>query len=161
MRTNPLKVCRIAFGATFLIVVACRSGGPANDTTELVDRRIAVALPVEGQQAVLEEMRQMLGAMGGAMAAAARDDSTALLAAIAPARSAAAADPKLEALLPAGWKVLAERTHMGFDELATSSVLAARRYLLKDTALVRLAQLTTACTACHQTYRITIRSARR
>ena len=121
-----------------------------------IDPRTVVALPAEGQQAVLREMRQMLGAVGGAMAAAAKEDTTALLRALAPAGSAAAADPALESLLPAGWKELAERTHGGFDELAA----AARRTPgpgLKDTVLVRLARLSESCAACHETFRVAVR----
>jgi len=122
-----------------------------------IDPRTAVILPADGQQAVLREMRQMLGALGGAMAAAATGDTAALLAAVAPAGSAAAADPALEALLPTEWKELAERTHGGFDSLAAAVRRTRGERPLKDTVLVRLAELTGSCTACHETYRVTVR----
>lgn len=122
-----------------------------------IDTRTAVVLPADGQQAVLREMRQMLGAMGGAMAAAVNGDTTALLAALAPAGSAAAADPAIEALLPAAWKELAERTHGGFDSLTTAVRQTRGKPALKDTVLVRLAQISAACTACHEAFRVTVR----
>jgi cytochrome c556 len=115
-----------------------------------------VALPPDGQQAVLREMRSMLGAMGGAMAAAASNDTVALLRALLPAGSAAAADPALEASLPPAWRELAERTHGGFDSLA-AVVRRMRGEGLKDTVLVRLARVSTACSACHETFRVTLR----
>jgi hypothetical protein len=102
-------------------------------------------------------MRQMLGAIGGALSAAARGDTGAVIAALAPARSAAAADPALEALLPTTWKELAERTHGGFDSL-TASVRSAQVGLgVKDTVLVGVARIIGSCTACHETFRITVR----
>lgn len=121
------------------------------------DPRTPVPLPAEAQQAVLREMRQLLGAVGGAMAGAANGDTAAVLAALAPAGSAAAADPALEALLPAGWKDLAERTHSDFDSLAAAVRRTPGRQALKDTVLVRLAGLSGGCASCHETYRVTIR----
>lgn len=121
------------------------------------DPRTAVALPADGQQAVLREMRQLLGALGGAMAAAAKGDTAALYASLAPAGSAAAADPALESMLPTGWKELAERTHGGFDSLAVAVRRTPDGQALKDTVLVRLAQLSGSCAACHETYRVAVR----
>jgi cytochrome c556 len=122
-----------------------------------IDSRTAVVLPADDQQAVLREMRQMLGAVGGAMAAAAKGDTAALLAAVAPAGSAAAADPAIDSLLPTAWKELAERTHGGFDSLAAAVRRAHGRQALKDTVLVRLARLGGSCTECHETFRVTVR----
>jgi cytochrome c556 len=121
------------------------------------DSRTPVALPVEGQQAVLLEMRRMLAAIGGALSAAARSDTGAVLAALAPAGSAAAADAAIEALLPATWKELAERTHGGFDSLAAAVRRTRNRPALKDTVLVGIARVSASCTACHETFRITVR----
>ncbi len=121
------------------------------------DQRTPVVLSMEGQQAVLHEMRQMLTAIGGVLSAAARVDTTAALAALAPAGSAAAADPALEALLPAPWKELAERTHGGFDSLAASVRRAQSATALKDTVLAGVARINESCNACHETYRITVR----
>ena len=165
MRARGRRAWRVSLCAALLLGSACGSRGSASGKSvaadSSADRRVPVALPTDAQQAVLEEMRQMLNAMGGAMAAAARDDTTAFFAAIAPARSAAAADPKLEALLPTGWKVLAERTHGGFDQLAASARFAAKRHALRDTTLVGLSRLLAACTACHQSFRVTVQDTRR
>ena len=120
------------------------------------DQRIAVPLPAEAQQAVLREMRQMLGSIGGAMSAAAKGDSSALQAALAPAGSAAAADPAIERSL-ADWKELAERTHGGFDSLAIAARGTHNASARKDTVLVRLAQISGSCTSCHETFRVTVR----
>ena len=160
--TNALPRCapRVAFALTgFFALLACgsRSDTAARATSATKDPRTAVALPAEGQQAVLKEMRQMLGAIGGALSAAARADTAAALAALAPAGSAAAADPALEALLPASWKELAERTHGGFDSLSTAVRLARSSPALKDTVLAGVARITASCTACHDTYRLTVR----
>jgi cytochrome c556 len=113
-------------------------------------------LPAEGQQAVLREMRQMLGAIGGVLAAAARGDTAALVAAVAPAGSAAAADPALDSVLPTAWKELAQRTHLGFDSLAATVRRTHDRRALQDAVMMRVAQLIPSCTACHETYRITL-----
>jgi cytochrome c556 len=102
-------------------------------------------------------MRQMLGAIGGALSAAARQDTGSVLAVLAPAGSAAAADPALEALLPATWKELAERTHVGFDSLTAAVRRARPGPELKDTVLVGLARITGSCTACHETFRVTVK----
>ncbi|HSQ31469.1 MAG TPA: hypothetical protein VLN49_16550 [Gemmatimonadaceae bacterium] len=143
-----------------LALLACDSSPKARDTalsTTTKDPRTPVALPADGQQAVLREMRQMLGAIGGALSAAARQDTASVLAALAPAGSAAAADPALEALLPATWKELAERTHFGFDTLAAAVRRSRGGPALKDTVLVGLARISGSCTACHDTFRITVR----
>ncbi|HEX7977813.1 MAG TPA: hypothetical protein VF461_04380 [Gemmatimonadaceae bacterium] len=121
------------------------------------DPRTPVALPADGQQAVLREMREMLGAIGGALSAAAREDTTAVLAALAPAGSAAAADPALEAMLPTQWKELAERTHGGFDALSAAVRHTRNGRELRDTVLAGVARISGSCTACHETYRITVR----
>ncbi len=102
-------------------------------------------------------MRQMLGAVGGALSAAAREDTGAVIAALAPAGSAAAADPALEALLPATWKELAERTHGGFDSLTAAVRRSRPGPGLKDTVLLGVARISGSCTACHEAFRITVR----
>lgn len=154
-RSPVLVLALVALSA----VLACRSERrePADDVAASPDKRTAVVLPAEAQQAVLHEMRQMLGAMGGAMTAAVTGDTTALLAALMPAGSAAAADPAIDALLPPAWKELAERTHGGFDSLSAAVRKARGSQALKDTVLVRLAQLSASCTSCHETFRVTVR----
>ena len=155
MRVTVISAC-LAF------VVGCDSAPKAaeeNAPAAATDPRTPVSLPADGQQAVLQEMRQMLGAMGGALTGAVRGDTAAVLAALAPAGSAAAADPTLEALLPGEWKELAERTHGGFDTLAAGVRHTQTPSALKDTVLTGLARITGSCTACHETFRITISQA--
>lgn len=153
-------VARILASAVVLLALGCSGASRepatvAHDAT--LDKRIVVALPADGQQAVLHEMRQLLGAMGGAMAAAAQGDTAALFTALAPAGTAVAADHAVEELLPAEWKELAERTHGAFDSLAVAARRARGPQALKDTVLVRLAQVSGSCTACHDMYRVTVR----
>jgi cytochrome c556 len=158
--TPSCTVGRILASVVVLFALGCSGASrePATATPDAtLDKRTAVALPADGQQAVLDEMRQMLGAMGGAMSAAAQGDTTALLAALLPAGSAAAADPAIEELLPAEWKELAERTHGAFDSLAVAVRRTRSPQALKDTVLVRLAQISGSCTACHDTYRVTVK----
>ena len=128
--------------------------GPEMAITTSGDRRTALSLPDEARQAVLQEMRQMLGAIGGAMTAATSGDTTALVAALAPAGSAAAADPTIEALLPPAWKKLAEATHGGFDSLATALRHTRSTRERNDTLLAGLARVSNSCMACHETFRI-------
>lgn len=149
----------LGLGLAALLAAACRAPTEQPreaETQASIDKRTPVALPPDAQQAVLREMRLMLEAMGGAMAGAARNDTAMLLAALLPAGSAAAADPGLEASLPPAWRDLAERTHGGFDSLA-AVVRRMRGGGLKDTVLVRLATLSASCTACHETFRVTLR----
>jgi hypothetical protein len=155
------RSARVTIGLTGLLAsLACDSSPKAAEnavSSPSKDPRTPVALPADGQQAVLREMRQMLGAIGGALSAAAREDTGAAIAALAPAGSAAAADPALEALLPTTWKELAERTHGGFDSL-TAAVRRARTGTgLKDTVLVGVARISGSCTACHEAFRVTLR----
>lgn len=149
----------VAAGSALFAALACNSTPKASEknvSAATTDPRTPVSLPPDGQQAVLREMRQMLGAVGGALSGAARGDTGAVIAALTPAGSAAAADPELEALLPATWKELAERTHGGFDTL-TAAVRRTRAAALKDTVLVGVARITGSCTACHETFRIAVR----
>jgi len=157
-RGRPARVTAVL--TTLLASLACDSPPKAgkdavHPTTK--DPRTAVVLPADGQQAVLREMRQMLAAIGGALSAAAREDSGAVIAALAPAGSAAAADPAIEALLPPPWKELAERTHGGFDSLTAAVRRAPTGAGLKDTVLLGIARVSGSCTACHEAFRITVR----
>ena len=155
------RAVRVTVGLMGLLApLACDStpkGGENAVSPATNDRRTPVALPADGQQAGLREMRQMLDAVGGALSAAAREDTGAVIAALAPAGSAAAADPALEASLPATWKELAERTHGGFDSLTAAVRRARTGPALKDTVLVGLARISGSCTACHEAFRVAVR----
>jgi cytochrome c556 len=158
MKPQMLPGTRAMTATLFLFALGCFgvTSKPAADA-EAADKRRAVALPADGQQAVLHEMRSMLGAMGATMGAAVKGDTAALFAAVAPAGTAAAADPALESMLPAEWKELAERTHAAFDTLAIAARQSRTPQALKDTVLVRLSQVTGSCTACHEMFRVTVR----
>lgn len=145
---------------TLLASLACDSTPKAAEkavSPATNDARTPVPLPAEGQQAVLREMRQMLASIGGALSAAARADTGAVLAALAPAGSAAAADPAIEELLPPTWKELAERTHGGFDSLSRAVRRARTGPALKDTVMLGIARVSGSCTGCHETFRLTVR----
>jgi len=159
---NYLSRLSVVAGIIVMASLGCDSGqreqpAVASPAVASIDKRTPVPLPADAQQAVLREMRQMLGAVGGAMDAAAKGDTAAVLAAIAPARSAAAADPAIEALLPPEWKELAERTHGGFDSLAVAVRRAHGPAALKDTVLTHLARVSGSCTSCHETFRVVVR----
>ena len=157
--TFPRRPAPVPLALTMVLaLLACQSPQTGRDASPPAssDPRTPVALPADGQQAVLREMRQMLAAIGGALSAAAREDTAAVLAALVPAGSAAAADPALEAMLPANWKELAERTHGGFDSLAAAVRRVGSGQGLKDTMLVGVARISGSCTACHETFRVTV-----
>ncbi|HJS46400.1 MAG TPA: hypothetical protein VJ773_00285 [Gemmatimonadales bacterium] len=109
-----------------------------------------LALPAEAREAVLSEMRTMLGSVQGALDAAARGDTAAVRAAVLPSGMAMAADPHLEELLPADWMQMALAAHRGFDSLpgvgTDPAALAAG-----------LGRITATCNACHSTYRLEVR----
>ena len=146
--------------AALVSTIGCTSAPretPAALAVPSTDQRTAVEVPADVQQAVLREMRKMLGALGGTMAAATRGDTAAFLAAVAPALSSAAVEPSLAALLPAAWEELAERTHGGFDSLAAAARRAKGGRALEDTLLARLPMLIVSCTTCHETFRVAVR----
>lgn len=146
-------------GALLMMALGCTASERAESTAEpdRLDARTPVELPAEADDAVRREMRAMLAALSGAMAATVRGDTAALLAALAPGGTAAAADPEIEALLPEAWKELAERTHAGFDSLSLAVRRTQARASLSDTVLTRLAHITATCSACHAEFRLRVR----
>jgi cytochrome c556 len=131
-----------------------RSARTAESAAPSLDTRTALALPAEADLAVRREMRGMLAAMGNAMAGALAGDVAAVAEAARSSGTAAAVDPELEALLPPGWKELAERAHGSFDALAAAAARTTDRQALRDTVLVNLGSVTGTCTACHEQYRL-------
>ncbi len=112
------------------------------------DPRTAVALPDHAGDAVLAEMRTMLGSVHEVLRALPSGDSTAVRAAAARSGTAMAVDPELERLLPEEFLRLGLRTHAGFDTLARDAGAP------RDTVLARLGAITSQCVTCHATYRI-------
>jgi cytochrome c556 len=125
-------------------VAACASPGEERAS----DPRTPVQLTAEQRNAVLAEMRTLLGSISGVLNGVARSDGAAIRDAALPSGMAEAADPALEKLLPAGWLELAGRTHKGFDDLAEGAKRGP------EGAVARLAGVTEACVTCHARYRL-------
>lgn len=140
----PLAV----LGAALLCTLSCRARQPQG-----TDPRTAVALPIEAQDAVLAEMRTMLGSLNGILGAATRSDSGGMRQAAAASGLVMAADPALEKYLPEQFLLLGTSTHVQFDSLAAAIGSGAPR----DTAIARLARITGNCVSCHALYRLVLR----
>lgn len=112
------------------------------------DPRTAVALPAQAGDAVLAEMRTMLGSVHDVLRALPTGDTAAMRAAAERSGTAMAVDPELERLLPAEFLRLGLRTHAGFDTLARD-VTGPR-----DSTIARLSGIMSQCVTCHATYRI-------
>jgi len=117
------------------------------------DTRTGILLPVEARDAVMGEMRTMLGSVNALLIAQATGDTAAMRRAALASGTAAAADPALEQLLPEAWLKLAMSTHLGLDELGQ----AVSRPRGRDSVTVRLARITGNCVACHAAYRLEVR----
>lgn len=118
------------------------------------DARTRIVVPTAAGEAVRTEMRQMLTALNGSLAALANGDLRAVAEAARGGGTAIAVDvdPALRDRLPEEFVRLGMRTHGGFDGVAE----AAEAGLPADTMLARLARLTGNCVACHQTYRLMV-----
>jgi cytochrome c556 len=144
-RTRRLAGRMLALG---MLAIATECGGHAPAS---LDPRTAVQLTAEQRNAVLTEMRTMLGSVSGVLGAAARNDSAGIRGAAHASGAAAAADPALEKLLPEAWLQMAEQTHSGFDSLAAAGAKG------RDTVIARLGRVTTNCVSCHAMYRLAVR----
>jgi len=127
---------------------ACRA-----PETQSTDTRTAIVLPAAGRDAVLAEMRAMLVSVNGVLSAATHSDTAAIRQAAAASGMAMAADPTFEKYLPPEFLKLGLNTHQQWDSLAAASRGPAAR----DTAIARLARLTSNCDGCHATYRLSVR----
>ncbi len=130
-------------------------GGPAACGPEAAstDTRTPITVPIQGRDAVLSEMRAMLGSVSGILDAVSRADTAALRHAATASGMAAAADPSLARYLPEGFLKLGMNTHQQFDSLAR--VIPSGAW--KDTVAAGLARLTTNCVSCHAMYRLEVR----
>ena len=135
------------WGATALagaaVYVNQRRAVPAS-----ADSRTAVALPVHAADAVLAEMRTMLGSVHDVVRGLAAGDTLAMREAAARSGMAMAVDPELEGLLPEEFALAGMRTHAGFDTLALFAGAS------RDTVLARMGTITAHCVSCHAAYRI-------
>lgn len=123
---------------------------PAGAAPAVLDTRVPVPLPPEGVEAVRVEMRTMLASLNQLnQALVSRDSALARKAAIASG-VAAAADPKLEPLLPPEFLKMGMDTHAAFDSVAAAVAAGVTR----DSLLTYLPRLTVNCVACHTVYRL-------
>jgi cytochrome c556 len=141
---------RVATALLLVLAAACQRPAPEPATA---DRRQAITLPPEARDAVLTEMRTMLGSLNGIVTGLANQDSAAIHQAAALSGLANAADPALEELLPEQFLTWGVATHRQFDDLAA----ATTRGVAADTTLAQLGRITQLCVTCHATYRIALR----
>lgn len=141
---------RIAIALCLALTGACRPPAPEPSAG---DTRQAIALPPEARNAVLSEMRTMLGSLNGILTGLATHDTAAIHRAAAASGLAMAADPALEKLLPDQFLTWGVQTHRQFDDLAA----AAASDITPDSVLARLSRITQLCVSCHATYRLTLR----
>jgi len=127
--------------------------GRANETSPAQDdSRTAIAVPEAGREMVRREMRQMLSALHGVLAATLNED---LAGAAEAARAGGMAvavdtDPAVASRLPEEFERLGVATHTAFDDLARAVEAGATG----DTVVARLGRLTSNCVSCHETYRL-------
>jgi cytochrome c556 len=115
------------------------------------DGRTAVPLPIEARDAVLAEMRLMLGSVHGVLIGAAQSDTAAIREAAAASGLVMAADPTLEKILPEGFLHYGMATHRAFDSLAANASAGPAA------AIQRLAAITGTCVTCHAAYRLELK----
>lgn len=116
------------------------------------DARQRVVLPAPAREKVLAEMRAMLESVHGILRALAAGDLAAAEKAARASGLGAAADmdPAVKSGVPAPFLQLGMQTHRGFDRLADELRAGASA----GDALARLADVTSACVACHAAYRL-------
>lgn len=116
------------------------------------DARETIVLPEQARRTVLHEMRQMLEALHGVLAASAEMDRERMAeeALSGGTRIAVDTDPAVAQRLPEEFIRLGTGTHRGFDDLAEAIRAGASR----DSVLARLGTLTSKCVACHASYRV-------
>ncbi len=133
------------------LVLTIRLARPEPAVVTSADHRIAVRLPVAARDAVLAEMRTMLGSVQGVLDGAARSDTAAVRTAAKASGLVMAADPALEGMLPEEFLRLGMRTHQAFDTLAATASAGAAP------AVARLAEIASGCVACHAAYRLELK----
>ena len=148
---------RIAPAVLILVVAGCagRSGAPAREhgatvhAHQVTDTRRQVSLMPAERDAVLAEMRMMLGSVSGVLHGLTANDHQAIEKAARASGMAMAVDPALEQKLPQQFLEMGMATHKKFDQLAD----LARTPVAADQVIRSLADVTTSCVACHAVYR--------
>ena len=124
-------------------------GAPATHAHQVSDTRRQVALTPAERDAVLAEMRMMLGSVSGALHGLSANDYRAIEKAARASGMGKAADPALAQKLPRQFLELGMATHKKFDALADLAAKPAPA----DQVVRSLADVTTNCVACHAMYR--------
>jgi len=151
---------RAVSGAVALVLAAAgcagTSGRPAHDHGaaathghQVTDTRRQISLTPAERDAVLAEMRTMLGSVSGVLHGLTAQDRQAIEKAARASGMAMAVDPMLKQKLPQQFLELGMATHRKFDQLAD----LARTPAPADAVLRSLADVTTSCVACHAMYR--------
>lgn len=130
---------------------ATARGSEAGTAAEQQARRTLV-MPPKGREAVLKEMRLMLEALHGVIAATAEGDREAMAREARSGGSVIAVDtdPAIAKRLPEEFVALGSGPHHHFDSLAAR----IEGGISRDSVLSELGSLTNKCVACHSGYRI-------
>lgn len=146
-----IGIVAVVFLTLVSLLVGCQSGAARRASAPPADGRTLLRVPAEAREAVLTEMRTMLGSVQGVLDGASRGDTVAVRVAAMASGMATAADPALEKLLPEQFLSLGVATHLAFDSLAVNAAAG-------PAASVRaLAGITGTCVACHATFRLEAR----
>jgi hypothetical protein len=105
-------------------------------------------MPAE-RDAVLAEMRTMLGSISAVLHGVTANDHQGIEKAARASGMAMAVDPTLEQKLPRQFLEMGMATHKKFDQLSH----LARTRAPADQVIRSLADVTTSCVACHAMYR--------
>ncbi|MBT7356412.1 MAG: hypothetical protein HN809_08435 [Rhodospirillaceae bacterium] len=146
MNTRSLSILAIVLWIVGAATVAnLYFGGKTNQGT---DNREAVMLNVDERDLILAEMRLMLGAVQGIIAAVADDDMKAVQEiSLAIGMEEVKKVPKsLMLKLPMDFKTMGKDNHVEFDEVAEISKQGGRA------VLNRLSELLVNCVGCHEEY---------
>lgn len=161
MRTGrSMHSARVITAAASLAVAGCAGGTamqehapPAHHAQHhaqsMTDTRRQVPLTPAERDAVLVEMRTMLGSVSGVLHGLSANDWDAMETAARASGTVMAVDPHLKAKLPPQFLDLGMQTHKKFDALA--NLITTRP--AADAVVRSLADVTTNCVACHAMYR--------
>lgn len=157
MRTHPsMQRAGVITAVALILAVAGCAGrptqehaAPARHAHQVTDSRQQIALTPAERDAVLAEMRMMLGSVSGILHGLAANDRQAIEKAARASGMAMAVDPSLEQKLPRPFLELGMATHKKFDQLADLAETRAAA----DEVVRSLADVTTSCVACHAMYR--------
>ena len=128
------------------------NGGQTAGGEALGDGRTAIALPAPARQSVLAEMRMMMGALQGMLAAMGTRDADAFAEAATGGGVAVAVDrdAAMGNRLPEEFASLGMSTHAAFDELAARASAGASF----DTLAAGMGAVIEKCNLCHESYRL-------